>query len=185
MHRANNIDAYNKELPCVLDPDADSTPCNHNGLVIPYTLISDDKCNGNKDAFLSPVHLRCTPSEDLGKEIGKALGYLVAAALISVLLIAFVFTFSKDARETAIALFGTDGPIGTFLLRFNCFRSAEGAYIYSQLNDQTDALYEEDSEEDDDNELGVFLIQCGGEQSKQLYQALSYRISQIKQKEEK
>jgi len=38
---------------------------------------------------------------------------------------------------------------------------------------------------DDDNEVGVFLIQCAVEQSKQLYQALSYRISQIKQKEEK
>ena len=37
----------------------------------------------------------------------------------------------------------------------------------------------QDTSTDDDNEVGVFLIQCGVEQSKQLYQALSYRISQV------
>eukprot|EP00038_Savillea_parva_P018295 m.22914 g.22914 ORF g.22914 m.22914 type:complete len:1048 (+) comp4043_c0_seq1:51-3194(+) len=155
LHRPDNVDASGP-ISCVLDHDAASTPCNHGGMVIPYTLISDDMCTGAQDSgFLTPVHLPCRSSASVGEEIGKAFGYLVAAALISVLLIGFVFTFSKDARETAIAFFGTDGPIGNFLLRFNCFRHAEGAYIYSKLNDQTDALFEED-EDSDAHELGLY-----------------------------
>lgn len=38
-------------------------------------------------------------SETLAEEVGKALGYFIAAGLIVVLLLAFVFTFSPDARE--------------------------------------------------------------------------------------
>jgi len=60
-----------------------------------------------------------------------------------------------------------------------------GGMSVEQCTKKSIRISAQDTSTDDDNELGVFLIQCGGEQSKQLYQALSYRISQIKQKEEK
>jgi len=60
-----------------------------------------------------------------------------------------------------------------------------GGMSVEQCTKKSIRISAQDTSTDDDNELGVFLIQCGVEQSKQLYQALSYRISQIKQKEEK
>jgi len=60
-----------------------------------------------------------------------------------------------------------------------------GGMSVEQCTKKSIRISAQDTSTDDDNEVGVFLIQCGKEQSKQLYQALSYRISQIKQKEEK
>jgi len=60
-----------------------------------------------------------------------------------------------------------------------------GGMSVEQCSEKSIRISAQDTSTDDDNEVGVFLIQCGKEQSKQLYQALSYRISQIKQKEEK
>merc|ERR1712131_247171 len=60
-----------------------------------------------------------------------------------------------------------------------------GGMSAEQCTKKSIRISAQDTSTDDDNEVGVFLIQCGVEQSKQLYQALSYRISQIKQKEEK
>jgi len=60
-----------------------------------------------------------------------------------------------------------------------------GGMSVEQCTKKSIRISAQDTSTDDDNEVGVFLIQCGVEQSKQLYQALSYRISQIKQKEEK
>merc|ERR1719394_1830646 len=60
-----------------------------------------------------------------------------------------------------------------------------GGMSVEQCTKKSIRISAQDTSSDDDNEVGVFLIQCGVEQSKQLYQALSYRISQIKQKEEK
>ena len=94
-----------------------------------YGLIAGDQCrNAQESGFLNPVEMPCEGTS-LGEEVGKALGYLIAAGLISTLLLAFVFTFSKDARVAAISLFSTDGKIGSFLLRFNCFQRTEGAYV--------------------------------------------------------
>jgi len=60
-----------------------------------------------------------------------------------------------------------------------------GGMSVEQCSKKSIRISAQDTSTDDDNEVGVFLIQCGIDQSKQLYQALSYRISQIKQKEEK
>lgn len=60
-----------------------------------------------------------------------------------------------------------------------------GGMSVEQCTKKSIRISAQDTSTDDDNEVGVYLIQCGNEQSKQLYQALSYRISQIKQKEEK
>jgi len=60
-----------------------------------------------------------------------------------------------------------------------------GGMSVEQCTKKSIRISAQDTSTDDDSEVGVFLIQCGVEQSKQLYQALSYRISQIKQKEEK
>merc|ERR1712131_247790 len=60
-----------------------------------------------------------------------------------------------------------------------------GGMSVEQCTKKSIRISAQDTSTDDDNEVGVFLIQCGVEQSKQLYQALSYRISQIKQKEDK
>jgi len=60
-----------------------------------------------------------------------------------------------------------------------------GGMSVEQCTKKSIRISAQDTSTDDDNEVGVFLIQCGVDQSKQLYQALSYRISQIKQKEEK
>lgn len=155
LHRPNNIDAAGA-IACELDPDANLPVCGHDSGVLMYTLISDDRCsNADQSGYLSQRTTKCRPGESLGQEIGKAIGYLVAASLIAVLLLGFLFTFSKEARDTAIAVFGTDGAIGSFLLKFNCFRRTEATYIYSKLNDHTDPLFEED-EDEDANELGLY-----------------------------
>lgn len=60
-----------------------------------------------------------------------------------------------------------------------------GGMSVEQCTKKSIRISAQDTSTDDDSEVGVFLIQCGVEQSKQLYQALSYRISQIKHKEEK
>jgi hypothetical protein len=144
-------------VDCVRDTDSFSPVCGANGKVVKYSLLANDQCsNAEQSGFLAETTLPCRPSESIAEEVGTAIGYLIAFALISVLVIGFVFTFSKDARETAIALFGTDGAVGSFLLRFNCFRRAEATYIYSTLNDQTDPLYQEDDDDEDANELGLY-----------------------------
>eukprot|EP00041_Stephanoeca_diplocostata_P033151 m.1086951 g.1086951 ORF g.1086951 m.1086951 type:complete len:1069 (+) comp24281_c0_seq2:199-3405(+) len=155
LFRPNNIDATNVE--CIPDEEYSLPVCTNGNKAVRYELLPGDTCtDATTSGFLDAVKTRCKQSETLAEEVGKALGYFIAAGLIVVLLLAFVFTFSPDARERAINVFGTEGKVGKFLSRFSCFRHDE-SYVYSKLTNQTEKLFEEDSEEsDDDDGLGLY-----------------------------
>lgn len=159
FHRPNNIDPV--DMMCVTDADAMLPPCSDGDtLLMPVmTQIPGDKCE-NPAPFYSPVSVPCEPGgESVAEEVLAGFGYLVGFGVLSVLLIAFVFTFSKGARDAAIGIFGTDGKIGKFLARFACFRAQE-KYVYSVLSEETTSglisaesagLYDEDEENTDDD----------------------------------
>ena len=161
FHRPSNIDTDKDQ--CVTDSDAQQPGCDSDGArsMTVMDKISRDTCTSD-GGFLRAVDVPCDASraaEGLAEEIAKGFGYLVGACVLTVLLLAFVFTFSKDARDAAIGTFGTDGKIGRFLSKFACFRAQE-SYVYSILSEETTTglvsadtagLYDEDSEDSEED----------------------------------
>lgn len=60
-----------------------------------------------------------------------------------------------------------------------------GGMSVEQCTPKSIRISAQDDTTEEETEVGIFLIQCGVEQSKKLFSALDYRILQIKQKEEK
>eukprot|EP00040_Diaphanoeca_grandis_P035629 m.224551 g.224551 ORF g.224551 m.224551 type:complete len:1019 (-) comp33435_c2_seq1:293-3349(-) len=164
FHRVEFVDADPESTECVSDVDAQQPNCDSSGekKMAKYELIVNDKCrNPNSTKFVEKVGVPChAPSSSVLEEIGTGIGYLVGLAVLSVLILAFVFTFSKTARDKAVQIFGTEGTVGKFLTRFACFR-ATPTHVYSILADEAQNLTEdaaqmydgvEGDDDDDDDE---------------------------------
>jgi len=166
FHRAEFLDADAKKTECISDVDAPQPECGSGGTksLYKYELIAGDVCahQDNAGKYVQKSDVPCHASTSVLEEVGKGIGYLLGFGVLSVLILAMVFTFSKSARDVAISTFGTEGTVGKFLSRFACFRTTP-SHVYSILADESQNLTEdasqiydgvsEDEDEDDEDDL--------------------------------